>query len=72
MNSNLASFAIIGIRIPLIYKIKYMSGEGNHQFRIADSIINLHDIVISFNLFHILNIDVNHFNIIINNNDAVN
>ena len=49
-----------------------MSGEGNHQFRIADSIINLHDIVISFNLFHILNIDVNHFNIIINNNDAVN
>ena len=47
-----------------IYKMEYMSREDNHKFRKADNIINLHDIVISFNLFHILNIDVNHIKIL--------
>ena len=37
-----------------------MSTEDNTIFRNADRILNLHDIVIYFNLFHILNIDVNH------------
>ena len=50
--------------------MEYLSREGNHQFRKAVSIINLHAIVISFNLFHILNIDVNHIKMLINNNDA--
>ena len=47
-----------------------MSREDNHKFRKAHNIINLHDIVISFNLFHILNLDVNHIKMLINNNDA--
>ena len=33
--------------------MEYMFREGNHKFRKAVS--NLHAIVISFNLFHILN-----------------
>ena len=47
-----------------------MSREDNHKFRKAVSIINLYAIVISFNLFHILNIDVNHMKMFINNNNA--
>ena len=39
--------------------MEYMSREGNHKF-----------IVIYCNLFHILNIDVNHIKMLINNNDA--
>ena len=50
--------------------MEYMFREGNHKFRKAVSIINLYAIVISFNLFHILNIDVNHIKMLINNNDA--
>ena len=50
--------------------MEYMFGEGNHKFRKAVSIINLYAILISFNLFHILNIDVNHIKMLINNNDA--
>ena len=40
------------------------------MFRKAGNIINLHDIVISFTLFHILNIDINVVKMLINNNDA--
>ena len=40
------------------------------MFRKAGNIINLHDIVISFTLFHILNIDINFVKMLINNNDA--
>ena len=40
--------------------MEYMSREGNHKFTKAVSIINLKAIVIFKNLFHILNIDVNH------------
>ena len=47
-----------------------MFREDNHKFRKAVSIINLYAIVISFNLFHILNIDVNHIKMLINNNNA--
>ena len=50
--------------------MEYMSWEGNHKFRKTDSIINLHAIVILKNVFHILNIDVNHIKMLINNNDA--
>ena len=50
--------------------MEYMFGEGNHKFKKAVSIINLYAIVISFNLFHILNIYVNHIKMLINNNDA--
>ena len=50
--------------------MEYMSREGNHKFRKAVSMINMHAIVISFNLFHILNIYVNHIKMLINNNDA--
>ena len=68
INSSLAAFEIFDNRIPLIYKMEYISREVNHKFRKADSIINLRDIVTSFNLFHILNIYVNHIKMIINNN----
>ena len=51
-----------------------MFREDNHKFRKAVSIINLYAIVISFNLYikyiHILNIDVNHIKMLINNNNA--
>ena len=70
INSSLAAFALFDNRIPLIYKMEYMSREDNHKFKRVDRIINLHDIIISFNLFHILNIDVNHIKMLINNNDA--
>ena len=50
--------------------MEYMSREDNHKFKRIDRIINQHDIIISFNLFHILNIDVNHIKMLINNNDA--
>ena len=50
--------------------MEHMSREGNNTFRKAVTIINLHSIVISFKLFHILNIDVNHFKMLIHNNDA--
>ena len=70
INSGLAAFSIFYIRIYLIYNIEYMSRDGNPRFRSNDSIINLHDIVISFKLFHILNIDVNHIKIFMNNYDV--
>ena len=70
INSSLAAFALFDNRIPLIYKMEYMYREDNHKFKRVDRIINLHDIIISFNLFHILNIDVNHIKMLINNNDA--
>ena len=47
-----------------------MFRESNHKFRKAVSIINLYAIVISFNFFLILNIDVNHIKMRINNNNA--
>ena len=50
--------------------MEYLSREYNHKFRKSDDIINLHDIVLSFNLFHILNIEVNHIKMLINNNDT--
>ena len=50
--------------------MEYMFREGRHKFRKAVGIINLYAIVISFNSFHILNIDVNHIKMLINNNDA--
>ena len=49
INSSLATFAIFNNRFPLIYTIEYMYREFNRKFRKADSIINPHDIVISFN-----------------------
>ena len=47
-----------------------MFREGNHKFRKVVSIINLYGIVILKNLFHILNIGVNHIKMLINNNNA--